>query len=781
MDENREESEFLGDFREPIKESDETETLGGDYDDETIVYAPDSSGVCYVSESHENTDNGIEGSANEDDVEEEIGEIETKDVVDETLSYDDDDVTEPEAERNVIDCDVDDEENVVEELEVSELSKDVNDETSKDSESDGTAEKEEIVVDGEEDKDGACEAEHDQEKEPAKESEEDNTKHGKEDNEEANQVIHSEYAQDPEESAQLSKEEMDEEKPGTVSDSTCQEDIANVNQIEENGEAMEIDYTAEEQVEDDVIEGGVLDTTGNESADASLAQTDDVPIAEADRKDSINEMEIDEQKETINMATNLTGTGSAKPDILSEDAATGEVEPLDNALFDPGSDIASFIDFSGVSCWSGNMQDLKTERNVSSKEEVATVDSKATLESVDATTVDSSLGAKGIGNKSSETGVTFGTITLAVATESKREASDQQDAMRVKGESTVEAPSIEPNQKEDTEMEDNPNSFDYADDVTDPVLKTNGVKRKADVLSEDSPGEGRKSVSLAKVSFAQRPSFKIGACVARAASQMAGSPSVLKGTSFSGESLSVESFVSQLRCAATDPVGDKVVSEITVGFFLDFRNSLASQQFIPDMVSRKRGRPSNPNGGGTEAFEFEESGDTYWTDRVIHNGGEEQGPTTEKGNYQIAPVELKPAQVQRTRRPYRRRQSQISVPPSSASNKPANFDENAPAEIIMTFSETDTIPSEKNLSKMLGHFGTLKESLTEVDKENNRARVVYRKGADAEVAYNSAGRFNIFGTMTVKYELSYTITETFKVQPYVVSLGEVETALSLPS
>lgn len=41
-------------------------------------------------------------------------------------------------------------------------------------------------------------------------------------------------------------------------------------------------------------------------------------------------------------------------------------------------------------------------------------------------------------------------------------------------------------------------------------------------------------------------------------------------------------------------------------------------------------------------------GDTYWTDRVIHNGGEEQTPAaTEKENYQVVPVELKPAQVKR--------------------------------------------------------------------------------------------------------------------------------------
>ncbi|CAG7905654.1 unnamed protein product [Brassica rapa] len=538
---------------------------------------------------------------------------------------------------------------------------------------------------------------------------------------------------------------------------------------EENGEAMDVDYTVEE-----TLETVVLDDAGSE---ASMVPTQDVPIAEAD-SNVVKGMEVDERKDNADMAAN--------PKSSSEDAAPREVEQLDqNGLFDPRSDITNFIDFSGVSSWSGNVQDLKAESgNLSSLKE----DKKATLTAEEVATEEDgdkvSSHAQGDENASSE---------AHVATECPEEASvavlgsdANQDTMREEGDTTHEAPNIDQNQQEeDTVMEENPDNSDYAEAGTDSGIKTNGVKRKADVLSEeDSLGEGRKTVSLAKVSFAQRPSFKIGACIARAASQMAGSPSVLKGSSNLGdETLSVESFVSQLHSAATDPVKENVVSELATGFFLDFRNSSASQQFVPEKASSKRGRPSNSSAaGGTEAFEFEEMGDTYWTDRVIHNGGEEQTPAaTEKENYQVVPVELKPAQVKRTRRPYRRRQSQISYPLPSVSDKPADFDENAPAELIMYFSETDTIPSEKNLSKMFRHFGPIRDSQTEVDEEKNRARVVFRKGADADVAYKSAGKFNIFGKKAVNYELSFTITETFKVKPYVVSLGEEEAAVSLPA
>ncbi|ESQ44992.1 hypothetical protein EUTSA_v10010166mg [Eutrema salsugineum] len=699
MEEQREESDFFGDFREPMEEagngrvlSSKTETLA---EEATTVEASDS-GVCDVDAPDANSDDG--GSANEDGntgnsvsvekhVKADVGSVEAKDNVEKIVSPDDFETTE--VERNNMECDVEAGEEESQET-VTSAGDEVSDEKPNSGASDAepnvqTENSQQSSVDGETLSDGK--------KEPTEKSEEDNdkmdvhSKQAKEEHEQENvgaettDVKHSESAQVPEEYTQLSKGETGEE-------------ITNVNQKEENGEAMEIDYAAEELVENDVKVGGTLDNTGNESAGASVVQTRDIQIAEADGSDFnvAKEMEIDDRQENVDMATDLSGTiepsDSADPNSPSEDAATG------------------------------NIQDLKEKDH-------------------------ECLNKKAV---------------------------DQQ-----------EAPSIEPNQKEDTDMEENPITSDYADDRADSDIRTNGVKRKADVLSEGSLGEGRKTVSFAKVSFVQRPSFKIGASIAKAASQMAGTPSALKGGNLDDETLAVESFVSQLHCAATDPDKENVVSEIAAGFLLDFRNSTASQQITPEMVSKKRGRPSNSTVGGTEAFDFEEMGDTYWTDRVIHNGGEEQTPPTEKRNYQVVPVELKPAQVKRTRRPYRRRQSQISVPLPSDSDKPANFDENAPAELIMNFSETDTIPPEKSLSKMFRCFGPIRESQTEVDKENNRARVVYRKSRDAQVAYNSAGRFSIFGTKAVNYELSFTITETFKVQPYVVSLGEEEVALSLPS
>nr|VDD09872.1 unnamed protein product [Brassica oleracea] len=422
---------------------------------------------------------------------------------------------------------------------------------------------------------------------------------------ETNNGKDSESVQVPEESTQ----ETNEENPAAE---TCGE--VDTTHKEENGEAMDVDYTEEE-----TLEKLVLDDAG-----ASMVPTQDVPIAEAD-SNLVKGMEVDERKDDADMAVE-----SANPKSSSEDAAPGEIEQLDqNGLFDPRSDITNFIDFSGVSSWSGNVQDLKTESgNLSSLKE----DKKATLTAEEVATEEDggkvSSHAEGVENESNE---------APVATECPEEASDailgsdekdQQDTRREEGDTTNEAPIIDQNQQqEDTVMEENPDNSDYAEVGTDSDIKTNGVKRKAD---------------------------------------MAGSPSVLKGSSNLGdETLSVESFVSQLHSAATDPVKENAVSEIASGFFLDFRNSSASQQFVPEKASSKRGRSNSSAAVGTEAFEFEEMGDTYWTDRVIHNGGEEQTPAaTEKENYQVVPVELKPAQVKRTRRPIQKKTVSDQLPSS---------------------------------------------------------------------------------------------------------------------
>ncbi|KAL0002917.1 hypothetical protein SO802_016698 [Lithocarpus litseifolius] len=359
---------------------------------------------------------------------------------------------------------------------------------------------------------------------------------------------------------------------------------------------------------------------------------------------------------------------------------------------------------------------------------------------------------------------------------------------------------------------DSPDGDNLLDENTTGTLVSPSSAKKRKVLDypdDYGPQEGRKTISFAKVSNTTqpplpKPSFKIGDCIRRVASQLTGSPSILKCNSekfqkldgnyditagdeadvsfqdsedaqrgrmiVSTEYSSLDDLLSQLQMAAQNPLKGYGFLNVIVSFFSDFRNSIVSGQYserellATDKVSGKRKKASHAVAGSPETFEFEDMSDTYWTDRVIQNGSEEQpSRRNKKREYQIVPVELKPIQV--NRRPYsRKRYSEGND--AVAAEKPVGYvDENSPAEILMNFSEVNSVPSETNLNKMFRRFGPLKLSETEVDRDMSRARVVFKKSSDAEIAYSSAGRFNIFGPTVVNYQLNYTPSALFKASP----------------
>ncbi|XVE68967.1 hypothetical protein DITRI_Ditri09bG0112700 [Diplodiscus trichospermus] len=316
-----------------------------------------------------------------------------------------------------------------------------------------------------------------------------------------------------------------------------------------------------------------------------------------------------------------------------------------------------------------------------------------------------------------------------------------------------------------------------------------GKKRKVVDSFEDSGMQaGKKTISPAK------PSFKIGERIRRAASQLTGSPSILKSSgdrlqkldeggensaadgydvpldTITTEYSSLDDLLSQLYLAACDPIKSYSSLNIIISFFSDFRDSVVLDQLPGEKAGGKRKKPPNSIIGYEETFEFEDMNDTYWTDRIVQNGSEEHPSNgNERGQYQIVPVELgKPVQKGRKSR----KRYSDAIQDSTAQRPPGYVDERAPAELVMNFSEINSVPSETKLNKMFRHFGPLKEPETEVDLETSRARVVFRRSSDAEVAYNSAAKFNIFGSLAVKYQLNYTISESFKASLYAPTLAE---------
>ncbi|XP_028804315.1 uncharacterized protein LOC114759314 [Neltuma alba] len=351
---------------------------------------------------------------------------------------------------------------------------------------------------------------------------------------------------------------------------------------------------------------------------------------------------------------------------------------------------------------------------------------------------------------------------------------------------------------------DSPDDYWLDEKAIDSLVSPTASKKRRTVDPyADDPGmqDGRKTISVAKVSSSSKPSFKIGECIRRVASQLTGSPAVrssgerpqkpdedtdvLSGDAsedVSAQNLeeakkpidpadysSLNDLLSLLQWAAQDPVEHCKFSSVIVSFFSDFRNSIVvgnySEREItpPNKVGPKRKKQAIA--GLPETFEFEDMSDTYWTDRVIQNGSEEQPSkrSRKKENQSVLPDPEKPVQVSRRSYSRKRYSDNSNVSNVEASEKPSGYiDDKSPAELVMNFAELDSVPSETNLNKMFRRFGPLKESETEVDTVGSRARVVFKKCADAEVAFNSAKKFNIFGAILVNYQLNYTPSALFK-------------------
>ncbi|KAK4756790.1 hypothetical protein SAY87_006917 [Trapa incisa] len=305
-----------------------------------------------------------------------------------------------------------------------------------------------------------------------------------------------------------------------------------------------------------------------------------------------------------------------------------------------------------------------------------------------------------------------------------------------------------------------------------------------ELMESTSEEERLKSISVAKITsttVAPKPSFKIGECIKRIASQLTGSSIVKlknesepvqstedaeKGSGVACEYSSMEDLLVQLQLAAQEPMMEHSFSNVITCFFSDFRNSVVLNQNLELGKlggGGKRKRLAHLD-GSSEAFEFDDMNDSYWTDRIIENGDEED-PLSDGGGRRIENQQLvlvdSPKPQKTGRRPYTRRRLQESNHEQPPHKPPGYIDANAPAELVMMFSD-GYLPSEANLSRIFRRFGPIRESETEVDRDSSRARIVFKKCSDAEIACSSAGRFSIFGPIHVNYQLNYSVSDMFR-------------------
>ncbi|XP_042475607.1 uncharacterized protein LOC122057545 [Macadamia integrifolia] len=374
-----------------------------------------------------------------------------------------------------------------------------------------------------------------------------------------------------------------------------------------------------------------------------------------------------------------------------------------------------------------------------------------------------------------------------------------------------------------------------------PVSSSSGKKRKpGDSFPCDPVIQNRKrNISLSGAADADsaqpKQSFKVGESICRVASLLTRSPPILKCSSerlrkgvakvdqiserstwvggdvssktpeqrrkivSQTEHSSPDEMLAQLCLAARDPMKGYSFLTTIISFFSEFRNSVCldhksswKHKMSSEKVGGKKKRSANPNTDSTESYTFDDMQDSYWTDRIVQIGAEEEpldksrkkrGRPRKKmsmltngadNSHQWSPVldivQRHPDDnaEQPVEKSY---ELPVDIPEGSVGSNSKDY--NSPAALILSFSESDAdcIPSEKKLNSLFRHFGPLKESEAEVLKTSNCARVVFKRRTDAEVALSSAGKFNIFGPMLVSYSLMYLPSAPAKIPSLASSLG----------
>ncbi|XP_008789045.2 uncharacterized protein LOC103706650 [Phoenix dactylifera] len=312
---------------------------------------------------------------------------------------------------------------------------------------------------------------------------------------------------------------------------------------------------------------------------------------------------------------------------------------------------------------------------------------------------------------------------------------------------------------------------------------------------------------------ARKKYSKVGDCMRRVADLMTGSPPILlkcKGETFQkslakvngrggdavndphthvetrkvkrGASKDIPShseMLSQLCLAARDPIQEYSFLSMIVSFFTDFRDSLASISFknkkFVEVLGAKRGRRKSTSSmsASSEMSQPDFVQDSYWPDIVFREMPEKELVSSDRKR-------KRESQMKRQKKKKPAEEISFSVPcpvldtpqhlqvgsasidngQEVAAERPMNnseeiIEECMPTALVLNFNESNALPSESDLISIFGRYGPLREAEIEVLKKANCAKVVFKRRADAEVAFNSAGKSSIFGPAHVSYRLRY--------------------------
>ncbi|XP_016542659.2 PWWP domain-containing protein 5 isoform X1 [Capsicum annuum] len=229
------------------------------------------------------------------------------------------------------------------------------------------------------------------------------------------------------------------------------------------------------------------------------------------------------------------------------------------------------------------------------------------------------------------------------------------------------------------------------------------------------------------------------------------------------ESPSPTEMLSKLYSAAKDPMNAYSILMSQAGWFCDYRNLTCSETAEsgdhPKTTEKHVGQNSS-NSVSAETLSIEGIEDSYWTDRIIQCNPEDQvlfePEVQNEEDFPDAKWDSSPGlspsldNKQEVRRlvEYSERENLSDLVDGNS--------EYSPTALILNFSDLDSIPPIAELNIIFSQYGPLCVSETELFHKSKRAKVVFKRRADAETAFSSSGKFSIFGPSLISYRLEYS-------------------------
>ncbi|XP_057827491.1 uncharacterized protein LOC131038921 [Cryptomeria japonica] len=294
--------------------------------------------------------------------------------------------------------------------------------------------------------------------------------------------------------------------------------------------------------------------------------------------------------------------------------------------------------------------------------------------------------------------------------------------------------------------------------------------------------------------------FKIGECIRKIASQLTGSPPIIKSVDPAVEKtledrekaklesmeniprspsnwiksplpfkkdFSIKESLFELFLVAQSPIyflGENDIFSRVTNIFLRFRG----EAYEKDSVYPSYRRASKSSSKLTVSPRIDDSDDSNWSDTT--NASKPKGHRLrrrrKKVESQAKDSENKPKRRVRSSdstpsKKVKKLKDNIRSPdttlskelPHSAANNLTDSPQESPTALFMKFPPGFAFPSETELKEMFVHYGQISE--TQFFSDSGCAQVIFRKCSDAEAAFYGATANKVFGPATVSFRLRY--------------------------